>query len=550
MLLKLRAYIHGDNNWDSEHKDTITENIKHFYEKHENDIYYIFSTLLVAIFNDNGGYTDMVLIDSMTLAIDFIIAFMKTMNANEIITRNNELYNGSWIDRYIIYFIQSFIANRIGDFFMISNNKYFRLLRTFLNIINIPYLLNKTIESKIYKIIKKKKEYIIKLIVSKQISGIIKHVSNDYLDERIIIDSKEIIPLFDEYDKVIRNYKEVLKNIIIICLFTYLKNYSDLYYKISKLVYNRKSNESIESYNIETSRASIINILKTKQWNKFLELNTFGAIFHIISKSKKDKDFIKKLIIFIKWNLLQMTSLWTIGEFVGNTFAIPICYSILMITKYLKGNEANGKNKYIISKYEQFISSLCISAFFSFYDIDIFLLSIITQFSRYVIFSKIGISFIKSVSKEVIKLCKSLYEINYKYNTTFICIFSLCISNNYFPFINNISLFLPFIFIATLDLNYIFLLIMTLFFTDTQNIFHILHNIFTMYLGISIMNFTNISSNTIVKNTAEDTYSKIKNINLNNIIKKRRINAQDIYNSDIFDNSDDEEFLKHIRRLN
>ena len=134
-------------------------------------------------FSNIGYFFEMIAIDSVFTAINFVYTYLNTdLTDQQIVSKSGALYNGSLTDRYIYYFLVYCIHNTICTFFWTPEIS----ILYYLGIISIfPYFLNKIFASKLFRIIRSKKELMVKLIIAKLLSMIIKFYSKVYLKKKI-----------------------------------------------------------------------------------------------------------------------------------------------------------------------------------------------------------------------------------------------------------------------------------------------------------------------------------------------------------------------------
>jgi hypothetical protein len=262
-------------------------------------------------------------IDSLYSAMFFIKHFIDdNLTESQIIDVSNSLYHGSVFDRYIyygmIYSLYIIICNLlwIDDI----NILYYGLL-----LMTIPPIINKVLTSVLFDKIRERKEYLIKLIVSKQLSNLIKKSAFIYLDREIEINHKEILPILKSYSDTITYLQYVLKNTLIMLLVSYVKKYSTkFYYKMLKYVYNYKTGNTLESYNKESAKKMLSSIIDNKQWHELMKPNIYRAIFLLFQTNDDDTDFLKKIINNFNYKMITMFSIWTITSYTDMFFVAPL----------------------------------------------------------------------------------------------------------------------------------------------------------------------------------------------------------------------------------
>ena len=148
----------------------------------------IFYSLIVIFFNflfEYNIFIKMMTLDSLISAINFIRIYInKNLSDSQIVNKSNSLYAGTLLDRYIYYSIV-YILYKIICVFLWRGDIY--ILNFLSTATIIPYLLNNILISKIFAIIREKKEMFVKIIISKICAITIKWYSKMYLDKEIKI---------------------------------------------------------------------------------------------------------------------------------------------------------------------------------------------------------------------------------------------------------------------------------------------------------------------------------------------------------------------------
>jgi hypothetical protein len=294
------------------------------------------------IFLRNISYFfQMIGIDSILCAINFFVNYVnQNLTDQQIVTKSNELYSGSVVDRYIYYFLVYFMYNTVCTFFWVSDIN----ILYYLGIVTIfPIIINKIFKSSLFKAIREKKELFVKLIITKILSLLIKFYSKTYLQKKIKnFKHTDLLPLLSDYSESIGYFSLVLKNFIIILLLSYVKKYSTkMYYDIIKLVYNYKTGELLESFNGHTAKEYLINIIDNRNWGKLKKTNTYNAILKVYQNNVAEIDIFKIISDEINFILVKVFSIWTLASLFGSVYFVPVLSLFLILYKYVmtKGME-------------------------------------------------------------------------------------------------------------------------------------------------------------------------------------------------------------------
>ena len=286
-------------------------------------IYFITGILTsLILYNYNLLFTQITL-DSLFSAIHFIKTFFNNnLTESQIVITSNLLYKGTLLDRYIYYSIIYLLYKSLCIFFWISDSNilYYIGLLTI-----IPNIFNKILSSKLFHILRNKKELLVKVIIAKIFTMVIKTYSKLYLERDTNIKYSELLLLLDDYKNTINYFLTVLKNALIIIGLSYAKHYStSLYYGIIKYVYNYKTGDLIASYNIGSAKQYLIDILENRKWHNLTKPNTYKAMLYLYQMNNDKSDYLRKLVNECNLSLVKMFTVWTIASLFEFIYLIPL----------------------------------------------------------------------------------------------------------------------------------------------------------------------------------------------------------------------------------
>jgi len=453
-----------------------------------NDIFQYIMIIVVGYFMSptNNLFLNMLTIDSLISAINYIKNHINNnLTDSQVIDKSSQIFTSSMIDRYIYYGLAYIAYNIICNIFWITNIKslYSLLLLTL-----TPYIINYIQRSSLFNIIRKKKEKIIKMIISKQIILFFKITSKIYLKKEIKIDSNEILYMFDDYKNTINGCKEIIKNTLIILLLLYIKKSTGgLCYNTIKRMYNYKTGDILESFNEESAKEKLLIMINNKQWNEIFKPNVYKALIHLYEIRADNSDFIKYNFKEFNNNVCKMICVWTLSSFFNMINVIPIM-SIGMLIYRKNTRVLNLKFLYkIIMILVGWIIGLSTNSFL--------LTSLISHFGYTLILNKIIESIMNYFYCEIKKRILYFIDLNKEQNITFMATYiyvNIChnlISNNnhllfnllYIVFIND-----------SIPKNMIYL---TTIFTGLHSEFnqlHIIHNLLLLYILMANINSKNL----------------------------------------------------------
>ena len=329
----------------------------------------------------------LITLDGLFTAIRFLRMFInKNLTESQVVTQSNSLYCGSWLDRCIYYISLYGIYKILCTFFWISDS----YLLYYISMLTImPVVINKILESKLFQLIREKKELLIKMVISKIFTAIIKFYSKMYLDRDINIKHSEILILLKDYKDTVTYFVDVLKNLFIILILSYVKNYLPaLYYGIIKYAYNYKTGDLLASYNNTTAKDYLIDIIDNKKWGELTKPNTYKAILHLYQINDEKSDVFKKIVNDFNFSLIKMFTLWTLCSLLDCIYLVPFgSLMFILFRKYFR-NETNDK---IPSELFVILLGIIMSYLYPSYMI----ISAICQFGSKILFNKLTFVMLK-----------------------------------------------------------------------------------------------------------------------------------------------------------
>lgn len=427
----------------------------------------------------------LITIDGLIIALNYFKIYINNdLTESQIIYRSSTLYSHSLLDRMIYYILLYLIYLIICNILWLSN---VTILYFFMIIISFPVFLNKILDSNFFRIIQRRKEKIIKTILSKQITALIKFISKIYLKKNINITYKELLPIFDNYEDTISKSKKALLNAFMIIFMVWLENYAPNIYSLVLVSYSYKTGIFIEKFNTESAKQKLTTIIEQKKWNEILKPNFYGALFYLYKNSHKS-DILNKTINFILMRTTKIGVVWTISSFQQNLLLIPV---ISLGMKFYR------KNINIISlENAYYILILIIGSFIGFYTNNYLLTILICQCGYTILYNKIIFSICKYFYFKIVKKTKYLIKRNSKYNIKFIIIFLYIYALLYLTEIEHNFHLINIIYLTfvTNDIwkKIIYITLMISGYISNFNPIHLLHNILILYILMGIYNIKKI----------------------------------------------------------
>lgn len=453
----------------------------------------------------------MITYDSLFGTINTLKNFINhNLTESQIIQKSYSLYNNSLLDRMIFYGICQTIYCLIKNF--LWADKLYILYYGFLITI-IPTLINKIINNKVFKYIRKKKEFCIKLLIAKLLSVLMTVYSKIYLERDVHINDNEFMNILKDYKETLDYFLEVVKNCVAILGLAYVKKYSvRMYYTIIKYIYNYKTGEFLETYNKDSAKKYLINIIDNKRWIDLKKPNTYKAMIYLYQNNYDDTDIFNKIIKEINFLMIKMFTVWSLASIFSNIYIIPIISLAMAILR-----KFYNKINWIKLLYEGIVILITVPV--SYYYPSYFLSSFVCQYGSLIIFNKGSYFLIESLSKKSIELSTYIFENNHDLTLSYI-VTACCLGILGLMKINNMYLIMGLNLIMNISTNSEFrkqlslgLLIVSTYLSN-YNILHIIHNCLVLYLVTGIIdNITFLQLKDTIQNWIE------KNVNLQNIIR-------------------------------
>ncbi|AYV77048.1 MAG: hypothetical protein Barrevirus9_17 [Barrevirus sp.] len=343
-----------------------------------------FATVLASgllIFNDYNFLLKMLTIDSLFNALHFSYLFFINNNLTEsqIVNDSTTLYYGTSLDRYIYYIGLYLLYKSVIYFFWLQESFIYSYILLFTI---IPFIINIILASKAFDTIRKRKEIFIKTVIAKILVSMVKHCGKVYLEkEDISIKHEEIMEILKDYKETVNYFFTVLKSLGIIVVLSYVKNYApSAYYGIIKYIYNYKTGELLASYNGDSAKKLLTDILENKKWYELTKPNTFKAIIFLYQLNADNVDIFGKLINDFNFILIKSLSIWSFSSLLASIYVSPgLSLIFLLYSRYVRRGNSNFIGNLVI-----ILLSFIIGYFYPSY----LLITLISQFGPAIIFNQ------------------------------------------------------------------------------------------------------------------------------------------------------------------
>jgi len=413
-------------------------------------------------------------LDSFYIAIEFIISFLnKELKEIDIINKNATVYNKSLMDRYILYIMVYVLYMLISCFLWLPK---IGILENILLGIVIPPIINRILDNYYFLVIIKKKEQFIKKIIAKNLSKIIGIYADIYLDKKIHIKYKELLPLLDDYKRTIEYTYSIIKTALTLILLSKVREYSpNFYYVLSKRLYTYKTGNMLHSFNTNNAKDLLVAMINSRKWDELLKPNVQKAIIELYNSNNNDTNIIDTIVTQFNYKILKLSTILLLCPLFNCWYMAPICSTIFILYRDLSTkNSVYRLLGPVISLCYGYFNSNCVTA------------CILSELSYNIIVNNITENIYKSAIKKVKNNIKILCHYNKNDNTFFVitAIYMILLS---VLAKSSITLIIGFHIIYNLLLNNNIdrTVIMTLMFCTTYissfNVWHVLINSCILY---------------------------------------------------------------------
>jgi len=267
----------------------------------------------------------------------------------------------------------------------------------------LPPFLNRITESSGFDRIRKKKEHIVKVIMSKQLASLIKLISRTYLKKDIEIHHSELVPLFNDYSKTLYYSIDIIKNLAVIIVAIYVKKYStSFYYTMLKYIYNYKTGVELESFNDRLAKIKLTNIIEERRWGELFNPNVYKAIIHLYQMNTDESNIISELVHTFYYTIAKMFASWSVSSFFKHVLIGPTM-SLFMVFYRNDGD--------VVRKIGVIVSAGIIGYFTQ----NFFLTNVVCHFGYYLVFSRLVMTILRFFRDESVKKFHELNTINANY---------------------------------------------------------------------------------------------------------------------------------------
>lgn len=292
--------------------------------------FYIIILLASYFIADYNIFLRLSVLDSLYGAFHFIRMYGSArLTHKEIVSRSYDLYSRGIIDRYILYAVVYVSYRMLCTFLWIPE---IPLLGRLMGSVASPPLTNLVIESQLFRKIRKAKEEILKVLFAKAISSLIKLYSRVYLDREVDIQHREILPLFHQHEDIGAHIGNIARNMLFLLIMSQLKNYSSkLYYGIIKYVYNYKTGDMLISFNKESAKYCLLDIIDNRKWSELSKPNVYKAVVLLYQANDDNSDFLQELVVDFNITTLKTVTIWSIASFFESVVCVPILSFVLSV---------------------------------------------------------------------------------------------------------------------------------------------------------------------------------------------------------------------------
>ena len=269
------------------------------------------------------------------------LCFMKTyfdhnLTDSQIISKSSSLYNSSFIDRYIYYVLLygSVVSFNIFMWSDVNIIGYCSLMAT------LPIVVNKIMKTQTFQIVRCQKELMIKHVIAKFFTVIIKFYGKLYLNHNVKVKHVDIMPLLVDYKMTVGLFGDVLLNLLKMFGLSYVKKYSTgAYYAAIKYVYGYKTGEMLSSFDDNSAKNYLLLLIQDKKWKEFMKPNTCKALLHVYQTSAEESDVFKVMMEYFNMSMVLVISIWTLASLFGDIMFVPLLHLLLLYYRQMKKND-------------------------------------------------------------------------------------------------------------------------------------------------------------------------------------------------------------------
>lgn len=455
------------------------------WERYADYSLYGLVVILTLVMSHGGNLLfQMISIDGIFNAIHFFKKFIDhKVSEEEIMKKKDSIYQCSILDRYIYYFISFVLYNTLCNFFWI---KWIRVIYYGFLLTMLPPILNRITQCSLFEQIRKKKEQMVKTIVSKQLTGLIESISKTYLKKDIKIHHSELLPLFDNYTNTLNYSIDIIYNILLVFLTIYVKKYStSFYYNMLKYIYNYKTGVELESFNERMAKIKLTTIMEERKWKELLNPNMCKAIVHLYQLNNDEVTIFNEMMNSFYYSLGKMFAIWSVSSFFNQVLIGPIVSIFMIFYRNQREHLINREN------IEQ-LGVVVVSGIVGYFTGSFFLTSFICQFGYHLVFNNVVATIVKSAKKEAIEKFNQLNAINSGYIIPIITT-SVFMSTLGFVFNYNAMIIMLMEAVRKIIVNndhkrtMIYCILLFTGLMSSFNPIHILHNAIIIYIVMAIV---------------------------------------------------------------
>ncbi|ARF09524.1 hypothetical protein Indivirus_1_147 [Indivirus ILV1] len=431
----------------------------------------------------------MMTLDSLFNALHFMNRFIdNSLTESQIIAEENSLYIATSFDRYIYYLMIHLLYKTAFYFFWINESFIYYYIGLFTI---VPCILNQILQSRLFKIISNKKEHLIKIILAKILTSIIKFCAKVYLNkDDVNVKYTEIMEILNDYRETVSYFFTVLKSLAVIFGLSYVKSCApSMYYGIIKYIYNYKTGEMITSYNHASAKALVSDIIENKKWNELTKVNTYKAMIYLYQMNTDKVDFFGKFINDFNFTLVKMFSIWTMTSLISNIFVSPVLALCFFLYKRYIRNSTDGV------LWGELLMIL-ISCTLGYFNENYFLVSFINQFGPKILFNSISYIILKVLAKNIKEMIEEVIRNNKDTTISFLIIngyiFLLKLINIQSYILIGLNLLANILMGIETKKQILFGIILSTTFPSDFNTFHVIFNSTILYIVFGLFDFINI----------------------------------------------------------
>ena len=248
----------------------------------------------------------------------------------------------------------------------------------------------------------------------------------------------------------------------------------------------------LQSYNADSARRLITEVIDNKQWDMLLNPNVYGAMLHMYDSNTVNVSFFKKLKVDFNVATIKFVAILTLTTFVNSFIVVPV--ASLFFTLYREGfkilRSFEGINRLVI---------IALSIPIWYYTDNTTIACLFSQFGYLLFVNDFSFTIGKYISKKLWKKVKIEYKRNSHNAFSFIMTALHILVLKYMVDFNSALIYIFHVMYVVVTSYNTIRLIMTLLLLLSSSLsnfnpFHIIFNLVLIYVAVGRMDYSTIEN--------------------------------------------------------